>query len=376
MDICSCKYCIEGDYAPEEFVVTEEQFLNLDKERPFGLTGHLRVKNEALTLAKCIESVIDVLDELIITYDKSQDNTREIAVKYAAQYPEKIRFFDYKPFVAPHGRLRNEESNLYPESSIHNSANYYNYGMVKTTFKYYMKVDGDQVYFTEKLRYFKEILRQLETLKPQRYPGFVKKACRFITNMIRKLSSRYPKYTGILINNRFWFLLFAFSRYPDFSFSLAGINAHEKDKKLVSLINPLHYNGAIGDTVIWSLRSSKRYRWDDKMRYEIIDIPTYALAGFFWIHYKYIKIPSRRRSRNALNNTIKLEDLVLFNDLNKLLQSPDMPENIFTYKGATLKILRQLVYGFFKKDIRYFDTSMIPYEEFRKKIESEEVPPD
>lgn len=54
MDICSCKYCIKGDYAPEEFVVTEEQFLNLDKERPFGLTGHLRVKNEALTLAKCI----------------------------------------------------------------------------------------------------------------------------------------------------------------------------------------------------------------------------------------------------------------------------------------------------------------------------------
>ena len=46
-----------------------------------GLSGLMRVKDDALTLEASIDSCIDGLDELIITYNDCTDNSAEIKKK-------------------------------------------------------------------------------------------------------------------------------------------------------------------------------------------------------------------------------------------------------------------------------------------------------
>ena len=43
-----------------------------------GLSGLMRIKNEASFIEGCITSCIDALDELIIVYNDCTDNTPEI----------------------------------------------------------------------------------------------------------------------------------------------------------------------------------------------------------------------------------------------------------------------------------------------------------
>jgi hypothetical protein len=49
--------------------------------RKIGLSGLMRVKDDALTLEASIDSCIDGLDELIITYNDCTDNSAEIIEK-------------------------------------------------------------------------------------------------------------------------------------------------------------------------------------------------------------------------------------------------------------------------------------------------------
>ena len=51
-----------------------------------------------MSVAECIDSCIDALDELIITYNKSSDNTEEILKEYEKKYPDKIRLYFYDIF--------------------------------------------------------------------------------------------------------------------------------------------------------------------------------------------------------------------------------------------------------------------------------------
>ncbi|MGL4562058.1 MAG: glycosyltransferase [Brevinema sp.] len=160
--ICTCDRCSEGTYNPNDYIVIEADFKQLDKERPFGISGHLRAKNEGLTLSACIESCIHFLDELIITYNDSEDDTEEICQYFAEKYPDKIKLYHYKPFVMPGTYVEKSKSgsfdiSLFRESkSIHNGANYYNFGYVRISYAYYMKIDGDQIYFHKKLMNIKK----------------------------------------------------------------------------------------------------------------------------------------------------------------------------------------------------------------------------
>lgn len=54
----------------------------------------------------------------------------------------------------------------YETNSIHSLANYYNFGYTKIKYKYYMKIDADQIYFTEKLlETRKALLYNLDDIK-------------------------------------------------------------------------------------------------------------------------------------------------------------------------------------------------------------------
>ena len=369
IEVCSCEYCKKGDYNPEEYVVTEEQFMRLGKERPFGLTGHLRVKNEALTLARCIESVIKVLDELIITYDKSEDNTRDIALECAARYPEKIRFFDYKPFVAPHGRLGSEESNKFHDTNIHNSANFYNFGLVKTSYKYYMKVDGDQIYFTEKLMRFKKILARVEESKPGKHPEMFRKAGRLFVRGTHFGFTLFPRFFSRLISSDFWFFFVAYSHYPAFSYSLAGINVYYKKGEYISGVKPLAYNGGVGDTVIWIVDSNSRYRWDMKKQMEAISVPRLIHSGFFWVHYKYIKIYHSIQRKKITNQFVPVDSLLKISKPSRLLPDEpgqkNLPAQPSTFRKNSLMIF---AYAFWNDDKKYIPSALLPVEKVEEFI--------
>lgn len=87
--ICQCEECKSCKYNPLDYIVKDEDIKKLDEERPLGISGHLRVKNEEMSIAQSIDSCIDALDELIITYNTSEDNTEKILKEYQKKYPDK-----------------------------------------------------------------------------------------------------------------------------------------------------------------------------------------------------------------------------------------------------------------------------------------------
>lgn len=48
---------------------------SFDRVKPVGVSGLLRIKNDADFVAESIDSCIEALDELVITYQDSVDNT-------------------------------------------------------------------------------------------------------------------------------------------------------------------------------------------------------------------------------------------------------------------------------------------------------------
>ena len=149
---CTCEYCSGADYDSSDFFI--DLTANLSKERPIGVSGLLRVKNDEDFLSACIDSCIGPLDELIIVCQPSDDRTQQIVETKRRQYPDKIRAYFYRPRVLSHN-LSVEEleyAKKLPSDSIHLLANYYNYTLSKASYRYAVKIDADQIYFPEKLQ--------------------------------------------------------------------------------------------------------------------------------------------------------------------------------------------------------------------------------
>ena len=47
------------------------------------------VKNESAVLARCLDSIADLMDEIIIVDTGSTDNTKEIAAQYTSRSEER-----------------------------------------------------------------------------------------------------------------------------------------------------------------------------------------------------------------------------------------------------------------------------------------------
>jgi len=109
----------------------------LDKDRKDGISGFYRVKNEEEILSASLDSHIPFLDEIIIVYNGSTDNTPQIINEYVKKFPQIVKAYHYKPNVHP------PFSKLHvgtPSSSPHSLVNYYNYALSKTTKKIVVKL--------------------------------------------------------------------------------------------------------------------------------------------------------------------------------------------------------------------------------------------
>lgn len=130
-----------------------------DKKLKNGLSGLMRVKNEASFIDSCIDSCIDALDELIIVYNDCIDETPKIVERKRQQYPDKIKVYAYNNHILSHN-LTEEEFEIakkLPEDSPRLHSNQCNYALSKVSYKYAVKIDADQLYFADELKKWRNI---------------------------------------------------------------------------------------------------------------------------------------------------------------------------------------------------------------------------
>lgn len=125
------------------FLVTDKQISILDKKRKKGISGHMRIRNGDFLIDECIKSCLSFLDELIITYNDCDDNTEKILKKYLKNKKIKIYSYDHKLVFDINKKIE--------KNHLKTFSNYYNYGLIKISYEWYMKIDVDQWYNTNEM---------------------------------------------------------------------------------------------------------------------------------------------------------------------------------------------------------------------------------
>lgn len=319
MKTCSCPLCSKGNYDPSEFIVDLSE---LKRERPVGISGLMRVKNGARWLALSIDTCIDALDELIICYQESTDETAAIVEQKRQQYPDKIKAYFYAPPVYADFLSEEDFWHAYhlPKDSIHLLSNYYNYTLSKATYQYAMKIDADQIYFTDRLSELCDVYRGIGV-----YKYSLKGCMAYYFGRIFFRLSRF--YWAVRIIDKFPFggdLMKFYSSYlyrlvykTKMSVSLSGINLYKGGEKWrIPVFTegskcPLVFNGCadlfvfeVSDQCFYtpSYQSPKKsdqsnnIMWNSGYTvYRIMErfhcgSKMIVHGGFFWFHMKFADI--------------------------------------------------------------------------------------
>jgi hypothetical protein len=136
------------------------------KARQPGISGFMRLKNEAEFLDRAVETHIGGLDELVMVHNDCSDETPEICRRWARKFPEKIKVVEYEPHVVPIGT---PESLAIDARSPQCIANYYNFALSRTSCKIAIKIDGDHQAVTKRFTNICDRVRR--RLPPKRrYP--------------------------------------------------------------------------------------------------------------------------------------------------------------------------------------------------------------
>lgn len=153
------QYCLGSEYR-----VFDQQFFA--ERRKLGVSGFMRLRNEAEYLPAVIESHLPYLDELVIVFNRCTDNTPDIVADYARQYPEKIKAYAYPFFVHPQGSNKHVSTS---PISVHSLVHYYNFALSRTTYKYVVKVDGDHIAIPKA---FARLTNHVKTEQPEVFVKF------------------------------------------------------------------------------------------------------------------------------------------------------------------------------------------------------------
>ena len=94
-----------------------------------GISLIIRAKNEELNIKHCIESVVDLVDEIICVDNNSTDNTLSLMKFYESKY-DNIRVYQYKINVSKVGI---EHKNALASKNKNTLGTFYNWCLSKTT---------------------------------------------------------------------------------------------------------------------------------------------------------------------------------------------------------------------------------------------------
>lgn len=158
-----------------------------------GVSGIMRVKNDAEFIEASIDSCIDALDELVIVYNDCSDNSPELIYKKQSQYPDKIKVYEYKHKIYPINLTKEEYeyAKSLPSDSPHLLCNYYNFALSKVTCQYAMKIDADQIYFSDKLKEWCDVYRYGCNVSP--LEKIIGKGMWAYSRIIDKINVKYGK---------------------------------------------------------------------------------------------------------------------------------------------------------------------------------------
>ncbi len=229
-----------------------------------GLSGVMRVRNEARMIEACIDSVINALDELIVVCNDCTDETPTILARKAKQYPNRLRVFTYNHNVLSF-EMTDEEYDLalsLPDDSPRLYCNQCNYGLAQARFSYVVKIDTDQNYFENEIKIWRDVCA-----KEAKIRWSVKLLWGWLFMMYftlyRRLSAKMGKPLLWMIPD--WLVSLFYGPYERLAqyrlskgtaaISLAGVNLFKDEQWYIPFdIYNAHppYNGA-GDTVIFKL---------------------------------------------------------------------------------------------------------------------------
>ena len=303
--ICSCPFCQTGNYNSADFFL-DMSFLK--KERPVGVSGLLRVKNDADFLSDCIDSCIDALDELIICYQDCTDNAPEIIIKKQQQFPDKIKVYYYAPPVFCHGLTEEEKKYAFslPDTSVHKLCNYYNYTLSKATYRYAMKIDSDQVYFPVKLKRYCDAYRRQEKVNISLSDQFILFYARLYRYIVDKYTFLYPLdiFSYIPVIRNLFIKKYDTSVIKNiinnkYVVSLSGINlGYKRSEWGIYILNKYPFNGAC-DHLIFQIKEDTFYVTVSSGQ-SPIEIMHYngnvLLGGWFWFHLQGMRKCSANHS--------------------------------------------------------------------------------
>ena len=273
-----------------------------------GVSGIMRVKNDADFIEASIESCISALDELIVVYNDCTDNSVEIIETLRLKYPEKIRVFEY-PYKVLGVGLTKEEYNFaksLPKDSPLLLCNYYNFALDKVQCEYAIKIDADQIYFSENLKKWCKLARKEIQLKGCHMFGMLFHyyflAYRFLC---LKFKVRFPFMPE-------WLTKRAKPHYEKYAIdqlikgtaclSFSGVNVYKDNQWSVSLglidesLNILPPFNGENDHLLFKVSNQTYYRRFDMNYYNIISNSSYSLIeefvhpykpmfmGFCWFH--------------------------------------------------------------------------------------------
>ena len=342
--------------------------------RKVGLSGLMRVKNDAQTLAQSIDSCIDALDELIITYHECTDGSAQIIENKKRQYPNKILVIPYPYHVI--GVEATEEEYEYaktlPFGHPQLLATYYNNALQYVNYKYVVKIDADQIYFTQALSDLRNhILKGVHQNKLARFFGkFINKV--FCQGRGRKrLWSKwhplhYLQYIFVPLFRK-QYVKFAISELLKGNgyLSLSGVNVLRIKNQWYSPVTLWPYNG-IGDHLVFEAdekteffpsdfrpSSGKRTLVDPSKNVliEWFNHPkerSIFLLGFYWFHLKAMK-----DSRFVSDLTMHMDELLPVDHLgnvsfNRLLSLMDKSRDDYFFK----RNFHNFVHNLDKKSIK------------------------
>lgn len=279
------------------------------------IAGILRVKNDGMFIEPCIESCIDALDELIVVYNDCTDNSESEIKRMKDKYPSKIRYFEYPHKILGFSLNKKDYDiaiNL-PENSPNLLCGYCNFALAKVTCEYALKIDADQIYFTEELKKWCDFIRNCEPQKMGLKTLLGKCFSNYIT-LYRFLSiksgHRLPIMPSWLVKS----LYPAYISFAKYSFSngksclsLSGVNVLEKKKTLISMGHKLNdflsgypFNG-VGDTVIFKVSKDTYFEKFVMTDYNTSNAKSFSVieqfrhpyklmyVGYFWKHIRAMR---------------------------------------------------------------------------------------
>jgi len=342
-----------------------------------GVSGILRVKNDALFIERCVDSCIAALDELVIVFNGCTDRSEDVIEKMRQKYPNKIKVYEYKPKVYGTSLTREEYemAKCLPDDSPHLLCNYYNFALSKVTCTYAMKVDADQIYHTTFLKTWCDFCRKVRPMRfsIKAFSGLLfscyLSAYRFFSLKVNHVLPLMPQ----------WFVDLFYPSYLEYAkylfshdracFSMSGLNIFEDNHKLsVSLggmsdiINILPPFNGEGDHVLFKVSEQTYYGKMDMQYYNLLKSSNYSLieifihpyrimfVGFFWAHISAMRPNIKDRVLKVKNaktympveqflalrykRILKITDKSMFNMFQRILFS-------FIYK-ANRKQLKQM----------------------------------